>query len=200
MDDFLKSFYSVVTGRRSVRKFKPDGVPVEKLDRIVEAGLWAPSALNMQPWFFHVLTGAHRDEFAILCRGIWDKLKPAIDKRYGEEGVKLREPFYRDLGGAPVVIAIFADRDAGEDYAWVSCAMAAQNMLLAATAEGLGSLYMAAQLLIKDEATEFFAEDRRLIGCLLVGYADDGGILWPRRDRRVNWGEIHSDDGHPGWH
>lgn len=200
MNEFLNSFYSVITGRRSVRKFKPDMVPVEKLDRIVEAGLWAPSALNMQPWFFHVLTGTRKDEFAILCRKIWNKLKPAIQKRYGEEGVKLREPFYRDLGGAPVVVAIFADRDAGEEYSWVSCAMAAQNILLAATAEGLGSLYMAAQQLIKDDVIEFFDEERRLIGCVLVGYADDEGILWPRRDRRVDWGEIHTEDDHPGWH
>lgn len=193
-------FYELVKSRRSVRKFKPGKVPVDKLDRIVEAGLWAPSALNMQPWFFHVLTGARRDEFAILCRGIWDKLKPAIEKRYGEDGVKLREPFYRNLGDAPSVIAIYADKDAGEQYAWVSCAMAAQNMLLAATAEGLSSLYMAAQQLIKDDVNEFFGEERLLIGCILVGYAEDEGILWPRRDRRVDWGEIHQEEDHPGWH
>ena len=193
-------FYELVKSRRSVRKFKPGKVPVDKLDRIVEAGLWAPSALNMQPWFFHVLTGARRDEFAILCRGIWDKLKPAIEKRYGEDGVKLREPFYRNLGDAPSVIAIYADKDAGEQYAWVSCAMAAQNILLAATAEGLGSLYMAAQHLIKDDVNEFFGEERLLIGCILVGYAEDEGILWPRRDRRVDWGEIHQEEDHPGWH
>ncbi|MEP0814259.1 MAG: nitroreductase [bacterium] len=183
-----------------MRKFLPEPVPVEALDRIVEAGLWAPSALNRQPWFFHVLTGRKMDEFAILCRPIWDKLKPKIEEIYGEEGVKLRAPFYLNLGNAPAAIVIYSDKDDGGEWGTVSCGMAAQNILLAATAEGLASLYMAAQQLIRESVDEFFGETRRLIGCVLIGYGDEPGIKWPRREGRVDWGDIHVGEPPHGTH
>lgn len=194
------SVYNAILSRRSVRKFRPEPVPIDALDRIVEAGLWAPSALNRQPWFFHVLTGRRRDEFAILCRPIWEKLRPKIEEIYGEEGVRLRAPFYNNLGDAPAVIVIYSDKDDGGEWGTVSCAMAAQNMLLAATAEGLASLYMAAQQMIRESVDEFFGESRRLIGCVLIGYGDDPGIKWPRREPRVDWGDIHEVEPPHGTH
>jgi hypothetical protein len=189
MDEKLDRFYEIVKTRRSVRKFDTRPVPIDALRRVVEAALWAPSALNMQPWFFYVLTGTRRDEFAVICRSIWDKLKPAIIERYGEEGVAKREPFYRNLGDAPVAIAIYADKDIAEQPAISSCSMAAENLMLAATAEGIGSLYMGAQLLIREQVDEFFGEDRRLIGCVLLGYSADEPKAWERRANRIDWGE-----------
>ena len=45
-----------IKGRRSVRKFKPDPIPKEDLEEIIQAGLCAPSAQNLQPWYFVALT------------------------------------------------------------------------------------------------------------------------------------------------
>ena len=195
--EIVSTFYNIAKSRRSIRTFKPDEVRVETLDRIVEAGLWAPSALNRQPWFFHVLTDARMAEFALLCRAIWNKLKPKILEAYGEEGAAIREVFYRDLGGAPAAVVIYSDKDDGGEWGVTSCAMAAQNIMLAATAEGLGSLYMAAQQLIREAVDDFLGErDRRLMGCVLIGYANDPGILWPRREGRVDWGRL--DEVEPG--
>jgi len=195
MDDKLKGFYEVALSRRSVRKYETKPVPIPVLERIIEAGLWAPSALNTQPWFLHVLTGKKRDEFAVICRVIWDKLKPVIEKRYGPEGVKLRESFYHNLGDAPAAIVIYADNDDSDDgWTLVSCAMAAENIMLAATAEGLGSLYMAAQLTIREQIDAFFDEDRKLVGCVLLGYSADEPKAWPRREVRVDWGDSWNTD------
>jgi len=55
-------FYEVVLKRRSTRKFKDDAVPPEALNRILEAGRWAPSAANLQPWRFIVVTSAEVKE------------------------------------------------------------------------------------------------------------------------------------------
>jgi nitroreductase len=46
----------VVVKRRSIRKFNKDAVPEESLENVLEAGRWAPSAGNCQPWRFLVVT------------------------------------------------------------------------------------------------------------------------------------------------
>lgn len=190
MNNNLTYFYDIIKSRRSVRKFDTQPIPPEVVKRIVDAGLWAPSAMNTQPWYMYVLTGERRDEFAVVCRSIWDLLKPTVLERYGEEGVKIREPFYKNLGDAPVVITIYADKETSDSWAFTSCAAAAENMLLAATAEGLGSLYMGAQLSIKERVDEFFGEDRKLICCVLLGYSADNPKTLDRRGDRVDWHEL----------
>ena len=50
-DDFL----SLAKQRRTIRRFKPDPIPDEYVDKIIEAARWAPSGLNQQPWEFVVV-------------------------------------------------------------------------------------------------------------------------------------------------
>ena len=50
-----ESFLEMVKGRRSIRRFKPDPVPDEYIDKIIEAARWAPSGFNTQPWEFVVI-------------------------------------------------------------------------------------------------------------------------------------------------
>ena len=45
-----EGFLELIKARRSTRRFKPDPVPDDVIDRIVEAGRWAPSGFNQQPW------------------------------------------------------------------------------------------------------------------------------------------------------
>jgi len=47
--------FEAIKGRRSVRKYKKDSVPEELILEILDAGRWAPSASNRQPWSFIVL-------------------------------------------------------------------------------------------------------------------------------------------------
>lgn len=48
---------ALVKDRRSIRGFKADPVPVKVIDEIIEVAKGAPSSMNTQPWFFHVITG-----------------------------------------------------------------------------------------------------------------------------------------------
>jgi len=57
--------YQAIKGRRSIRKFKPDFVPKEVLDRIFEMAPWAPSGMNLQNWYFVVVY----ERFCILTNG-----------------------------------------------------------------------------------------------------------------------------------
>ncbi len=55
--------------RRSTRAFKPDAVPDEYVDKIVEAGRWAPSGFNQQPWEFVIVKDLKlKDDIVRICR------------------------------------------------------------------------------------------------------------------------------------
>ena len=56
--NFAESLLTLIKHRRSVRRYKPDPVPDEMVEQLLEAGRWAPSANNQQPWAFIVI----RDE------------------------------------------------------------------------------------------------------------------------------------------
>ena len=52
----------VIRGRKSVRRFKPDPVPREKIEGILSLAIRAPSAINLQPWEFTVVIGEEQDK------------------------------------------------------------------------------------------------------------------------------------------
>ena len=119
-------FYQVIRSRRSIRAYKPDPVESDKLDRILEAGRLAPSACNLQPWAFVLISDpAIRKDFKKVYKQTW-------------------------LCQAPVILVICADtkkawkRWDGQEYWQVDCAIAMQNMISAAAAEGLGACWIAA--------------------------------------------------------
>jgi len=119
-------FYDAIRTRRSIRAYKPDPIEPDKLDRILEAGRLAPSACNLQPWAFVLITDpANRKEFKSVYKQPW-------------------------LYEAPVILVICADtakawkRWDGQVYWQADCAIAMQNMISAAAAEGLGTCWIAA--------------------------------------------------------
>ena len=119
-------FYDVIRNRRSIRAYKPDPIEPQKLDRILQAGRLAPSACNLQPWAFVLITDPDvRKNFIKVYKQAW-------------------------LVQAPVILVICADtkrawkRGDGQEYWQVDCAIALQNMISAATAEGLATCWIAA--------------------------------------------------------
>src|SRR3989304_3527361 len=106
-------FLTLVKTRRTIRRFKPDPVPDELVDKIIEAARWAPSGYNMQPWEFVIL----RD------RQIIDKLMRCIDDYWKLSGQAetYRESWMRqvsrpwvdpkaDFRHAPVYILLLGDK------------------------------------------------------------------------------------------
>ncbi len=117
-------FVDVVASRRSVRAYQDKPVEQEKLDRILEAARWAPSWANKQSPHFIVIT---------------DKTK--IAELAGEFRVWLKQ--------APVVVVACADPERSGfhdemDYFLVDVGIALQQLVLAATAEGLGTCWVGA--------------------------------------------------------
>ena len=60
-------FYDVIKNRRSCRVFKPDPIPTDVLERIVEAALWAPSGKNRQNYRVFVVAGEKKEELVSIA-------------------------------------------------------------------------------------------------------------------------------------
>ena len=119
-NDALKVIYT----RRSVRSFTGDTVSREDLMKILRAGMSAPSAVNIQPWAFVVVT-----------------------KRATLDELCARLPYAKmlDRAGAAIVVCGIPDKDElySRKYWVMDCSAATENILLAAHALGLGAVWTA---------------------------------------------------------
>lgn len=158
--------HSFLRSRQSVRRFTADPIPPGAIERILTSATWAPSAHNRQPWRFVVLTEA-AGKFE-LAEAMGSKLR---DDRLADGDppsvVELDVAHSRSrITGAPVVIAVFLTMEEMDTYpdagrleaertmAVQGTAMAMQNMLLAAHAEGLGACMMCAPLFCPEVVTK----------------------------------------------
>ncbi|MDA8173243.1 MAG: nitroreductase family protein [Nitrospiraceae bacterium] len=115
----------IIYTRRSVRSYTGEAVPRETLMKILRAGMAAPSARNIQPWAFIVVTD--RGKLDSLC-------------------AKLPYAKMLDKAGAAIVVCGVPEKDTvyGGKY-WVEdCSAATENILLACHALGLGAVWTAA--------------------------------------------------------
>ncbi len=126
MDEKLKIFYELYERRKSIREFADREIEKDKLERLLETLRRAQSAANRQPWHFVI-----------------------IEK---EDVKKLYEVFTKEeFKTAPLIIAARAEPQSawvrkadGKNYAWVDATIAITEMIGAATAEGLGTCWIAA--------------------------------------------------------
>ena len=138
-----------IRARRSIRKYKPDPVPKEKLDTILEAARLAPSWKNQQCWRFIIVT-AEEKRRAITKRD-WTAEAPVII-------VGCARP---ELSGG----------NAGQQYYMLDMGITMEHMALAAAEQGLGTCWIGGQF---DEATVKaelgVPEDIRVVALLPIGY------------------------------
>ena len=156
MNDVLEN---IIT-RRSIKKYKPDAVPDEIIERIVNAGTYAASGMNRQSPII----------IAVTNKKLRDRLSQMNAEIMGRNGM---DPFY----GAPVVLIVLADKNIPTHVYDGSLVMG--NMMLAAHSEGLGScwIHRAKEEFESTEGKSLLAElgikgDYEGIGHLILGYAD----------------------------
>ncbi|MCK5780263.1 MAG: nitroreductase family protein [Psychrilyobacter sp.] len=125
-----------IKSRRSIRKYETKKIEQEKIEAIVEAGLYAPSGHNKQPWHFTVLEN----------KEIMDKISVETKKMLLDS----ETPIFRKMGrneklhilyNAPTVIIVSGKKE--DSYSMdADLAAATQNMLLAAESLGLASCWV----------------------------------------------------------
>lgn len=166
--------YEAIRTRRNIKLFRPDPVERVVIERIVDAGRWAPNHRLTEPWFFTVLTGRAKAELAELRRRIVTEKNAHLGE---EESRRRGDNAYREMIIPPWIVVVSQrlaedPETRREDYAAVACAV--QNILLAATAEGLGSYWGTGPLTRSPEAKAYLGlpENHDIVGIVFLGYPE----------------------------
>jgi nitroreductase len=154
-DDVGRGFFDVVLGQRACRRFAARPVDDDLVQRCLEAAIHAPSAENRQPWRFVVVRDQRlRTAICELNRRAWrgggrqhseGRLEPSLlaDVHHGAEA---------GMGTAPVLVVVGGDAELGVEATLpASVYPATQNLLLAASALGLGSAMTTLVTLFADD-------------------------------------------------
>lgn len=186
-------FRDLVYQRRSVRKFQDKTIEKEILKDILDAALWAPSSVNLQPWYFVAITSPEeRNCFKEIMHEVSERNRAHLEERFSAhpEIVKSTLTFLKTLGNAPVVILAFRDK---ADYSWAtmdesivqSIAASMENLILSAWDKGIASCWMTAPLHAHMQQTirdKYAPGHGDLVSMVVLGYAEENCI--PRAPKR----------------
>jgi nitroreductase len=193
--DLLKA----ILERKSIRAFKSDPVPRERVEEILNLTIHAPSAINLQPWEFIVVTGEEKERLSrrlikayrekkISCGP--DTVKP-LPKTYGKRGAKtleLMNPLFEEMGmnsdqlinegscrfyGAPVAIILCLD-DAFSKARLVDIGIALGYFILTSHDFGLSTCPIGLITAYEDEIKDLLniPENKNVVIGLALGYPD----------------------------
>jgi len=170
----MKDMLKAMRERRSVRKYKPDMVPQELIDQVIEAGLYAASGHGSQSPII----------IAVTDKKVRDHFSAANAKIMGQDGA---DPFY----GAPVVLIVLADKTK-PTYVYDG-SLVIGNMMLMADSLGLGSCWIhRAREEFDSTGGKAFLKlhgiegDFEGIGHCILGYpAEEKPAPLPRKEHRV---------------
>ena len=168
----MSELLNVILSRKSTKSFLDKEVPLEFIEKIVEAGTYAPTGRNLQsPIIVAVTNKDIRDQLSKMNASIMNAKT---------------DPFY----GAPVVFIVLANKDVNTYIYDGSCVM--ENLMLAAHALGLGSCW------IHRAKEEFESEEGKAllkqwgiegnyegIGHVVLGYPKVEPVSKPRKDNYV---------------
>jgi len=186
-----ENFLKLIRGRRSIRNFKPDPIPDEYVEKIIEAARWAPSGGNSQPWEFIIIKDRDTKEKIVNILIEHNEITRKVELTR-EESLRFptlikpqKEPGYKK---APVFIVVCGDPRTKEAYPLLtmltrgdshfvsSLASAFLYMALAANTLGLGSQWVSAtgspdvKCLLKDLLG--IPEKIEIYDMMVLGYPD----------------------------
>ncbi len=161
--------YEILENRRSVRKYKPDKVSDQVLEKLLDAARVAPSWKNQQCWRFIVVREPER-------------------KKQLADSMPDNNPAKRAVGEtAPIVLVLCADPEAsgkqdGKDYYLLDAGLALQQLMLAAHAEGLGTCWVAWFNEEKVRSTCAVPNNYRVVALTPLGVPQKQPSARPRKD------------------
>lgn len=170
----IAALLHTIKGRRSVRQYQDKPIEDEKLDLLFEAGRYTATAVNYQDLRFIVVQERLEEFKELIWNGLAEMAKspdqyPGIERYAGHLKKKAQNPADDYLfRNAPAIIFIVTDR-------LVDAGMAAQNMELAAVAQGLSVMYngymVRASNMVVGASEWLQTEGRPVSACMLAGYS-----------------------------
>lgn len=185
----------VILERRSIRKYRTVPVPDELLEEIVQAGLYAPSGVNLQPWYFVVVrTPEKMAQVRALMTIVALRFNPILQERFHDHPEIITETnnFLVTLGNAPACVLAFANKreDGQRDNVIESVSAAIQNMQLAAWNRGVGSCWIGAPCHVECGGlfeAAFASGHGEFIAALALGYPDEDPAAHRRKGGRCTF-------------
>lgn len=177
--------------RRSIRDYHDTQLSDEVINRIIDAGIYAPSGLDIEPWRFVIVQNRE------LLNKISDFAKPLLvknlEERTDELAMNIIEIFKNEsfdiFYNAPVMIIVMGRKDnAYTDY---DCSLCAENMMLAAHSIGIGSCWIGAVSLVEENA-ELMAElkipdDHKIVAPIIFGYPKTTPCMPQKKESVLIW-------------
>lgn len=182
--DILK----IIKNRKTIRKYKNKQIPKNILTKIIEAGIWGPSIMGVQPWKFVISKDKKliNKIYKILCqnsqqskvgsRFIFFNTANAINEAKIIIGVYNTKSFtnkMRKFGKMYLKFAYSAEIE--------SIAASIQNMLLTAESLGIGTAWLDTPLVFEDKINKIFQEKNSLVALLTLGYPKEKVQRAPRK-------------------
>lgn len=200
----MRDFFDVVAARRSIRKFKPEPIPVADLQEIVRLGTLAPSASNKQMWkFIAVINKEIIEKMHDVVAEKMDQLATELEPYGTDKLVRSMRPYATLFKQAPCVLVVLQEPytgkietamlEAGYDAHELmkkhgyggpqSVGAAIQNILLSAEEKGYGTCWMCAPLTAQYELCEFLnVTPPWMIAALIpIGIPDEAPAARPRK-------------------
>lgn len=184
-----------IAARKSIRKYKADRIKKKDIDTMIQAGIFAPSAKNRQPWKYIVYTGVAKDELLnVMERGLirerdGDKMLPKSQKGLPDAFHTLkvmREApvliVIENTNGQSPYVEVDADARVEEICDTLSIGASVQNILLTATELGYGTLWIANTCFAYNELVDFIGIKGQLVGAISLGVADEQPNPRPRKN------------------
>lgn len=184
-----------IMNRRSIRKYKSQPVPKEMIEKILKAGILAPSSKNRQPWKFIIVTGnAKVDALKQMEKGLErEKVDPFLPE--SAKYLQNAEATLEIMKTAPVIIFIInplaadmkellsTDKRISEICNAQSIGAAIENMILEATELGLGTLWICDIFFAYQELSDWLGINIQgeLYAALAIGYGDETPNARPRK-------------------
>lgn len=165
----METFQAIIN-RRSIRKYKSVKIEAEKISSILKAAMYAPSAMNLQPWHFIVI-----DTEEVLLETIKSVPHAEMIKQSGS------------------AILVCGDSSLEKNESWLiqNCSASVQNILLAAYEFGLGSCWIAVHGMddvVKNLKQQFKLPSEIIpIALIAIGYPDEE----VKTEERFNMEKLH---------
>ena len=181
--------YSAITGRRSVREYTGAAVEQAVIEKLIRAAVQAPSAVNAQPWSFTVVRDRNLlDRISREANAHMLVTMPA-DHQMTHLRASLVDPHFHIFHHAPALIVISGPAVGS----WITedCSMAAQNLMLAAHAEGLGTCWIGfAQAFLNTPSGRAIVgtpQSSCVVAPIIVGHPAATPAAVPRLEPRIHW-------------
>jgi len=196
MNEVIKTIFE----RRAIRKYKDQPVSKDIIEKLLEAGRMAPSAMNKQPWKFYIVTSKEAIKLfssEIVKEGMKSITEMSLKKvasaivssithlSHGIDFIKAKDPVFY---GAPVVIFITSPKE--NEWSGLDIGMCSQNIMLAAKSLGLDSCPIGFGKFVektKDYYKLHIPETEHVQIAIIIGYGDEIPEIHERKKDNAFW-------------